>query len=153
MSRPKPSPASSGRAAWPLLVALAHGTLRDGDRRAWEAALTLGGGSLFDGPHELRVTVGGVARSYSWSGKGSWSTRLAFPAGGPDALVELLPGAAVDGVHLDGVSWELPVRLERMIHFVPPHIEKVRAKVSEVILAASACRMASACSSLVTTFS
>jgi malyl-CoA/(S)-citramalyl-CoA lyase len=28
---------------------------------------------------------------------------------------------------------ELPVRLERMIHFVPPHIEKVRAKISELI--------------------
>src|SRR5258705_807870 len=27
---------------------------------------------------------------------------------------------------------ELPVRLERMIHFVPPHIEKVRAKVPEI---------------------
>jgi malyl-CoA/(S)-citramalyl-CoA lyase len=28
---------------------------------------------------------------------------------------------------------ELPVRLERMIHFVPPHIDKVRAKVSELV--------------------
>src|SRR6476659_9077729 len=28
---------------------------------------------------------------------------------------------------------ELPVRLERMIHFVPPHIEKVRAKVPELV--------------------
>lgn len=28
---------------------------------------------------------------------------------------------------------ELPVTLERMIHFVPPHIEKVRAKVPELI--------------------
>jgi len=28
---------------------------------------------------------------------------------------------------------ELPLRLERMIHFVPPHIDKVRAKVPEVI--------------------
>src|SRR3977135_4496516 len=28
---------------------------------------------------------------------------------------------------------ELPVNLERMIHFVPPHIEKVRAKVPELI--------------------
>jgi malyl-CoA/(S)-citramalyl-CoA lyase len=28
---------------------------------------------------------------------------------------------------------ELPVRLERMIHFVPPHIEKVRAKIPELI--------------------
>jgi len=28
---------------------------------------------------------------------------------------------------------ELPVRLERMIHFVPPHIEKVLAKVPELI--------------------
>jgi malyl-CoA/(S)-citramalyl-CoA lyase len=27
---------------------------------------------------------------------------------------------------------ELPVRLERMIHFVPPHLEKVRAKVPEL---------------------
>src|SRR6478672_9205551 len=27
---------------------------------------------------------------------------------------------------------ELPVRLERMIHFVPPHIEKIRAKVPEL---------------------
>src|SRR5262249_12496995 len=28
---------------------------------------------------------------------------------------------------------ELPVRLERMIHFVPPHNEKVRAKVHELV--------------------
>jgi malyl-CoA/(S)-citramalyl-CoA lyase len=28
---------------------------------------------------------------------------------------------------------ELPVKLERMIHFVPPHVEKVRAKVPELI--------------------
>lgn len=28
---------------------------------------------------------------------------------------------------------ELPVRLERMIHFVPPHVEKVRARVPELI--------------------
>ena len=28
---------------------------------------------------------------------------------------------------------ELPVRLERMIHFVPPHVEKVRAKVPELV--------------------
>jgi malyl-CoA/(S)-citramalyl-CoA lyase len=28
---------------------------------------------------------------------------------------------------------QLPVRLERMIHFVPPHIEKVRAKVSTLL--------------------
>jgi malyl-CoA/(S)-citramalyl-CoA lyase len=27
---------------------------------------------------------------------------------------------------------ELPVRLERMIHFVPPHIEKMRAKVPDI---------------------
>jgi malyl-CoA/(S)-citramalyl-CoA lyase len=28
---------------------------------------------------------------------------------------------------------ELPVRLERMIHFVPPHNEKLRAKVPELV--------------------
>jgi malyl-CoA/(S)-citramalyl-CoA lyase len=28
---------------------------------------------------------------------------------------------------------ELPVRLERMIHFVPPHLEKMRARVPELI--------------------
>src|SRR6201995_4986931 len=28
---------------------------------------------------------------------------------------------------------ELPIRLERMIHFVPPHIEKVTAKVPELV--------------------
>src|SRR5271155_1925926 len=28
---------------------------------------------------------------------------------------------------------ELPLRLERMIHFVPPHIEKVRAKAPELV--------------------
>ena len=27
----------------------------------------------------------------------------------------------------------LPVRLERMIHFVPPHLEKLRAKVPQLI--------------------
>jgi malyl-CoA/(S)-citramalyl-CoA lyase len=27
---------------------------------------------------------------------------------------------------------EMPVRLERMIHFVPPHVEKLRAKVPEI---------------------
>lgn len=28
---------------------------------------------------------------------------------------------------------ELPIRLERMIHFVPPHLEKVRAKVPQLV--------------------
>jgi len=28
---------------------------------------------------------------------------------------------------------ELPLKLERMIHFVPPHVEKLRAKVPEII--------------------
>src|SRR4029079_8859998 len=28
---------------------------------------------------------------------------------------------------------ELPVRLERMIHFVPPHVEKVTARVPELV--------------------
>ena len=28
---------------------------------------------------------------------------------------------------------ELPVRLERMIHFVPPHMEKVRGKIPDLI--------------------
>ncbi len=28
---------------------------------------------------------------------------------------------------------ELPARLERMIHFVPPHVEKMRAKVPDLI--------------------
>ncbi len=28
---------------------------------------------------------------------------------------------------------ELPLRLERMIHFIPPHIEKVRAKVPDLL--------------------
>jgi malyl-CoA/(S)-citramalyl-CoA lyase len=28
---------------------------------------------------------------------------------------------------------ELPVKLERMIHFVPPHVEKMRAKIPELI--------------------
>ncbi len=28
---------------------------------------------------------------------------------------------------------QLPVRLERMIHFIPPHVEKVRAKVPQLI--------------------
>ena len=27
---------------------------------------------------------------------------------------------------------ELPVRLERMIHFVPPHLDKVRGKVPDI---------------------
>jgi malyl-CoA/(S)-citramalyl-CoA lyase len=28
---------------------------------------------------------------------------------------------------------QLPVRLERMIHFVPPHVEKIRARIPEII--------------------
>ena len=28
---------------------------------------------------------------------------------------------------------DLPLKLERMIHFVPPHIEKLRAKVPDLI--------------------
>src|SRR5271155_5407152 len=28
---------------------------------------------------------------------------------------------------------ELPLKLERMIHFVPPHIEKVRARVPDLV--------------------
>src|ERR1051325_771643 len=33
---------------------------------------------------------------------------------------------------------ELPVRLERMIHFVPPHNEKIRAKVPDMVHQADA---------------
>ncbi len=32
-----------------------------------------------------------------------------------------------------GPFTELPVRLERMIHFMPPHIEKMRAKIPDII--------------------
>jgi malyl-CoA/(S)-citramalyl-CoA lyase len=39
---------------------------------------------------------------------------------------------------------ELPLRLERMIHFVPPHIEKVRAKVPEDAIPADAKKAARA---------
>ena len=28
---------------------------------------------------------------------------------------------------------QLPVKLERMIHFIPPHVEKIRARVPEII--------------------
>ena len=28
---------------------------------------------------------------------------------------------------------EVPVKLERMIHFLPPHVEKMRAKVPDLI--------------------
>ncbi len=28
---------------------------------------------------------------------------------------------------------QLPVSLERMIHFIPPHIEKIRSKVGDMI--------------------
>ena len=28
---------------------------------------------------------------------------------------------------------ELPVKVERMIHFVPPHVEKMRAKIPEIV--------------------
>src|SRR5262249_5369637 len=28
---------------------------------------------------------------------------------------------------------QLPVRLERMVHFVPPHVEKIRARLGELI--------------------
>jgi hypothetical protein len=77
-----------------------------------EAALTVAGDSLFDGPHALRVRVGDAERDYGWPGAGPWSARLSFPAGAPDAQVALLPAAGLDGVHLDGVAWELPVRLE-----------------------------------------
>lgn len=77
-----------------------------------EAALTVGGGSLFGGAHTLVVDVAGTNREYRWSGKGVWSTRLLFPAGAGEAGVTLLPASAPDGIHLDAVAWELPVRLE-----------------------------------------
>jgi len=28
---------------------------------------------------------------------------------------------------------ELPVKLERMIHFIPPHVEKIRARIPQLI--------------------
>ncbi|HMQ30308.1 MAG TPA: C25 family cysteine peptidase [Chloroflexaceae bacterium] len=77
-----------------------------------QATLTLAGGSVAGGAHRLRATLGGAAREHAWSGEGTFSTVLSFPAGGGQALVELLPGPADDSVHLDGVAWALPVRLE-----------------------------------------
>lgn len=76
------------------------------------ATLIVGGASLYNGAHNLQVSLAGSTRTANWSGRGPWQERLSFPAAGLETALTLQPGAAPDGVHIDGVAWELPVHLE-----------------------------------------
>src|SRR5665213_3220626 len=65
-----------------------------------------------------RASSGTLARSFSKCGGTKWimrSSRTGKSRIGAPAPMR-----------------DLPVRLERMIHFVPPHLEKLRAKVPEL---------------------
>ncbi len=76
------------------------------------AVLVVGGGSVFGVAHSLRIGLGATVQSYSWAGKGTWSTRQSFPERAAELRLELVPGAGSNGAHVDGVEWELPVALE-----------------------------------------
>jgi hypothetical protein len=73
--------------------------------------LTVSGASLFATTHTLSVTLAGDVRTTSWSGTDVFSRSVSFAAGAGQVGVALVPGAAVDGIHLDSVSWEVPVQL------------------------------------------
>lgn len=77
---------------------------------AGPATLTPTGASVLGGDHRLQVRMGGGSQERSWSGDGDWAFGVSLPAAA-SAEVGLLPGSAVDRVHLDSVDWELPVRL------------------------------------------
>lgn len=74
-------------------------------------SLTVAGSSIFNETHQLRVSFGGVDQSASWSGEGTWAQSMDFAAGTGSTTIALLPGSVADGVHLDSVSWKLPVQL------------------------------------------
>jgi hypothetical protein len=73
--------------------------------------VTLAGASLFSATHTLSVTLAGEARATSWAGTDIFSRSVSFPSGIGQVGVALIPGTAVDGIHLDSVSWEVPVAL------------------------------------------
>lgn len=81
-------------------------------RASGSVSLTVSGASLYEGAHTLRLTLGSTTRQASWSGGDVFSQTLSFPAGAASATLALLPGPDLDGVHIDRVTWELPVSLK-----------------------------------------
>ena len=84
-------------------------------RATGQITLTLSGASIFTATHTLSVSLAGDVRSTSWPGTEVFSRSLSFPSGAGQATVALMPdagsGAAIDSIHLDSVSWEIPVQL------------------------------------------
>jgi hypothetical protein len=73
--------------------------------------LTVAGASLFPATHTLSVTLASDVRTTSWAGTDIFSRSVSFLTGSGPVGVALMPGAAVDGAHIDSVSWEVPVQL------------------------------------------
>jgi hypothetical protein len=79
---------------------------------AGTTVLTVTGSAYTSGQHTLTVTLGGQPKSAGWKGAGAWLQVFTYTAVGTSATVTLLPGAAPDGVELDGVAWKRAVRLQ-----------------------------------------
>ncbi|NTV62634.1 MAG: hypothetical protein HGA65_03730 [Oscillochloris sp.] len=72
--------------------------------------LTVAGASLYDTAHTISVTLNGAQSATSWAGTAVFSRSLSFATSAGQATITLLPGNA-DSIHLDSISWEVPVQL------------------------------------------
>lgn len=91
----------------PLTLTLQGATLRRGDFTLCARA----GAPPADPSYRPCDTDGQPERTVRWSGQGTWSERVDLPAFATQVTVWLLPARGADRVHLDGVTWEVPVSL------------------------------------------
>lgn len=75
-------------------------------------AITVTGSSLLSTAHKARITVGDATLDAQWSGRGIWQRALTFNHAAPDLAFALLPSSGSDTVHIDSVSWHVPVQLD-----------------------------------------
>jgi hypothetical protein len=91
----------------PLTLTFQGATLRRGDFTLCARA----GAPPADPSYRPCDTDGQPERTVRWSGQGTWSERVDLPAFATQVTVWLLPARGADRVHLDGVTWEVPVSL------------------------------------------
>jgi hypothetical protein len=79
---------------------------------AGTTTLTVTGTAYTGGLHQLQVQLGAVSDSATWSGTGSWSRTVALSATAAVGALNLLPGAAPDGIEPDSIAWQRAVALD-----------------------------------------
>lgn len=79
---------------------------------AGDVTLTVSGSAYTEGRHTLAVGLGGASQTTTWEGTGTWTRTVTLAGTGTEVSLRLVPGSQPDGIEVDSIAWERPVRLD-----------------------------------------